>query len=161
MVLNAGQPHLKKTRRLSPSFFNFVYRGTHFCAMVAIDHTTTETTRSETDQRKTNRLPIPLARDGSDIPILRDHISVASLGPFGASYILVPVVVPPCLSRSLPVVPAASLPVVGNSSDMVVAANCTQWHRVMRAWGVYFGDRKRRLVVVLPCRRSSLARHHS
>jgi hypothetical protein len=37
----------------------------------------------------------------------------------------------------------------------------TQWHPVLLAWGVYFGDRKRRLVAVLPCRRSSLARHHS
>lgn len=160
MVLDAGQPHLKKTRRLSPSFFNFVYRGTHFCAMVAADRTTTETTRSEADQRKTTRLPIPLARDGSDIPILRDHISVASLGAY-RGIIYTCSCRRPSLPVPLPVVPAASLPVVGNSSDMVVAAKCTQWHRVMLAWGVYFGDRKLRLVVVLPCRRSSLARHHS
>jgi hypothetical protein len=74
-------------------------------------------------QRKTNQTPHPVARDGSGIPFLRDHISVASLGPFGASYMLVPVAVPPCLSRllSLPV----SLSVVGNRSDMVVAAKYT------------------------------------
>ena len=59
----------------------FVAHGQHFCAAVAIDRATTETTRSDANQRKTNRTPHPVARDGSGIPILRDHISVASLGP--------------------------------------------------------------------------------
>ena len=101
MVLNAGKPHLEKTRGLSPSFLNFVYRGTHFCAMVAADRTTTETTRSGPTENEPR--PLPLASDGSDIPILRDHISVASSGPCrGIIYacLLAPVVAPPCLSSA-------------------------------------------------------------
>ena len=110
-------------RRARPYLTRFVAHGQQFCAVVAIDRTTMEATRNDADQRKTTQTPHPSARDGSGIPILRDHISVASLGPFGASYMLVPVAVPPCLSRllSLPV----SLSVVGNRSDMVVAAKYT------------------------------------
>jgi hypothetical protein len=55
--------------------------GNIFCGVLAADRTTTETTRNDADQRKTTQTPHPSARDGSGIPILRDHISVASLGP--------------------------------------------------------------------------------
>ena len=49
-------------------------------------------------QRKTTQTPHPSARDGSGIPVPRDRISVASLGPFGASYTLASVVVPAYLA---------------------------------------------------------------
>ena len=122
MVLDAGQPHLKKTRRLSPSFFNFVYRGTHFCAMVAADRTTTETTQSGADNGKRPGPPTH-RRDGSGIPPFSaitfqlrhrvhsgHHICLLLLSSS------LPAVFPPCLSL---------LPVVGNRSDMVVAAKYT------------------------------------
>jgi len=80
-------------RRARPYLTRFVAHGQQFCAVVAIDRTTMEATRNDADQRKTTQTPHPSARDGSGIPFLRDHISVASLGPFGASYMLVPVVV--------------------------------------------------------------------
>jgi hypothetical protein len=94
-------------RRARPYLTRFVAHGQHFCAVVSIDRMTMEATRSEADQRKTTRTPHPVARDGSGIPILRDHISVAFQGPSGASYMLAPA--PVC---SLSVVPAVPLPVV-------------------------------------------------
>jgi hypothetical protein len=58
----------------------FVAHGQHFCAAVAIDRATTETTRSDANQRKTNRTPHPIARDGSGIPVPRVYKSTCVIG---------------------------------------------------------------------------------
>jgi hypothetical protein len=56
---------------IDPIWQRFVAHGQHFCAVVAIDRTTMETTRNDADQRKTNQTPHPVARDGSGIPVPR------------------------------------------------------------------------------------------
>jgi hypothetical protein len=63
-----------------PYLTRFVAHGQQFCAVVAIDRTTTETTRSDADQRKTNQTPHPSARDGSGIPVPRVYKSTCVIG---------------------------------------------------------------------------------
>ena len=104
-----------------PYLTRFVDNCRHFGALVAIDRTATETTRSEADQRKTTRTPTPFRRDSQRYP--PPTIAIFDLRrrvQGGASYMLAC----SCRRPSLPVVCLLSRCPWSrkNGLDMVVAA---------------------------------------
>lgn len=67
-------------QREPPYLTRFVAHGQQFYAVVAIDRTTTESTRDDADQRKTTQNPHPFARDGSGIPLSRVYKMACVIG---------------------------------------------------------------------------------
>jgi hypothetical protein len=113
-------------RSNGPYLTRFGYHGTHFLLDGGYRPHDDREVGFPISERKTTQTPHPSARDGSGIPLPRDHISVASLGPFGASYILGPVV--PAVSAVCRLLPLLVDAKVHSGIESCLCA------------GVYFGD---------------------